>query len=108
MSSYVSGETLNAATVQERLLQTVQDRLLTNPGTRPIRMDYGAGLGAFIDETNAGIETEIRFRVQSNLNADANIAVTRVRVTRANVPHEIGVTVHGVSPLVAGGFQVSV
>ena len=108
MSAYISGLTLNGATVQERLLQTVQDRLRTNPGTRPTRMDYGAGLGQYIDEELAQIETPIRFRVQSALNADANISVSRVRVVRANLPHEIDVTVDGVSPLVQGSFQVTV
>lgn len=114
MSAYISGLTLNGTTAEERLLQTVQDRLRTNPGTRPTRMGYGAGLNQYIDEELAQIETPIRFRVQAALNADANISVSRVRVVRANLPHgidgtqEIRVTIDGISPLVQGGFQVTI
>ena len=108
MSRYISGRTLNGASVDERLLQTVEDRLRTNQGTRPTRMGYGAGLGQYVDEVPASLESEIRFRVQSNLNADANISVTRVRVAGANVPHELRITIDGTSPLVSGGFQMTV
>ena len=108
MSAYISGRTLNGAAVEERLLQTVEDRLRTNPGTRPTRMDYGAGLSQYIDEELAQVETPIRFRVQAALNEDANISVSRVRVVRANLPHQINVTVDGVSPLIRGSFQVTV
>ena len=108
MSAYISGATLNAATNAERLLQIVQDRLLTEPGTRPGRLDYGGGLLPIIDEYREQIPPGARFRIQSILEADPNISVTRVRFIGAGMPHETQVEVSGVSPLAAGEFRITI